>query len=53
MQLFILVPIEANDFSSFLSANASLGEFWIYKEFLRKKNQHLLLDKPLLWIKNI
>jgi len=38
MQLFILVPIEANDFSSFLSANASLGKFWIYKEFFRKKS---------------
>jgi len=51
LQLSILVPTEANDFSSFLSANASLGEFGFYG--LTIKLNDLLAVQPLWWITSI
>ncbi|XP_036673831.3 ionotropic receptor 93a isoform X2 [Drosophila suzukii] len=41
MQLFILVPIEANDFSSFLSANASLAVV-VDQEYMTMRGENIM-----------
>ncbi|XP_037717330.1 ionotropic receptor 93a [Drosophila subpulchrella] len=48
LQLFILVPIEANDFSSFLSANASLAVV-VDQEYMTTRGENIMahLEKIL------